>query len=343
MYEHTIFEKDKPIPVPSHYFTQFTCCKAFLYILCLIYVSAVCVLSFLQPFVFDVCKNDEQALHLDYENPHYDQRLCTRRRSATLLYLTPEEVSFSRRIVVAVLLGGLIGWERRSADRPAGIRTMSLVSLGACLFSVCSAYAFIEGPMRWDGSRVAAAIPSGVGFLGAGIIWKQAGKDDGQHTVHGLTTAASIWLSAAVGIACSGELYFAATFSVAIVLILLRFGPRLSDDDLQHSNHSLAASTGMHLHDIESSRSRSTRTYHSFRNGNHDNDYGTVEKDKHVSPEELECLRSCGVGAGVGVDVDVNGTHSSPPQHDCHDFRMNTERLSFKKNSSRKKKPSLME
>jgi hypothetical protein len=55
--------------------------------------------------------------------------------------------------VIAAFLGGLIGWERRSADRPAGIRTMSLVSLGACLFSICSAFAFIQGPMNWDGSR----------------------------------------------------------------------------------------------------------------------------------------------------------------------------------------------
>ncbi len=127
-------------------------------------------LSILQPFLFDICdeKNGGAALHKNFENPNYDQRLCTRTRAPSLLYLTPEECSFGRRIVISALLGGLIGWERRNADRPAGIRTMSLVSLGACLFSICSAFAFIEGPMNWDGSRVAAAIPSGVGFLGAG-------------------------------------------------------------------------------------------------------------------------------------------------------------------------------
>jgi uncharacterized membrane protein YhiD involved in acid resistance len=107
---------------------------------------------------------------------------------------------------------------------------MSLVSLGSCLFSICSAYAFIDGPMAWDASRVSAAIPSGVGFLGAGLIFKNQKKDEysgeESHVVHGLTTAASLWLSAAVGIACGGALYFVSTFSVATMLVLLRFGPR---------------------------------------------------------------------------------------------------------------------
>jgi MgtC family len=77
-----------------------------------------------------------------------------------------------------------------------------------------------------DASRIAAAIPSGVGFLGAGLIFKMEDKESESMVVHGLTTAASVWLSAAVGIACGGELYFAASFGVAIMMLLLRFGPR---------------------------------------------------------------------------------------------------------------------
>lgn len=123
----------------------------------------------------------------------------------------------------------VIGWERRQADRPAGIRTMALVSLGSCLFSICSAYAFWDGPMAWDASRVSAAIPSGVGFLGSALIFKS--NDEGTHAVHGLTTAASVWLSAAVGIACAGGLYFVSSFGTAIMLLMLRFGPRFNDDD----------------------------------------------------------------------------------------------------------------
>ena len=110
---------------------------------------------------------------------------------------------------------------------------MSLVSLASCLFTICSAFAFLSGPMEWDASRISAAIPSGVGFLGAGLIFKEAQKDEltghSQHVVHGLTTATSLWLSAAVGVACGGELYLVSMFSTAIMLVLLRFGPRQRD------------------------------------------------------------------------------------------------------------------
>lgn len=74
-----------------------------------------------------------------------------------------------------------------------------------------------------------AAVPSGVGFLGAGLMVKDIYKDaDGElaHTIKGLNTAASVWLSAAVGVACGGGLYFVASFTTALMLVLLRFGPR---------------------------------------------------------------------------------------------------------------------
>lgn len=111
---------------------------------------------------------------------------------------------------------------------------MSLVSLGSCLFTITSTFAFLNGPMSWDASRVSAAIPSGVGFLGAGLIFKKEETNsfgDSNHVVHGLTTAASVWLSAAVGIACGGDLYMPASFGVSIMMLLLRFGPRGSEGD----------------------------------------------------------------------------------------------------------------
>lgn len=105
-----------------------------------------------------------------------------------------------------------------------------MVSLSSCLFTIASAFAFSSGPMAWDASRISAAIPSGVGFLGAGLIFKDAEKDElsGQstHVVHGPTTATSVWLSAAVGVACGGALYFVSVFATCIMLVLLRFGPR---------------------------------------------------------------------------------------------------------------------
>lgn len=80
--------------------------------------------------------------------------------------------------------------------------------------------------MSWDSSRISAAIPSGVGFLGSALIFKHKDDQSNIHEVHGLTTAASVWLSAAVGIACAGGMYYIASLSCAVMLVLLRFGPR---------------------------------------------------------------------------------------------------------------------
>jgi putative Mg2+ transporter-C (MgtC) family protein len=175
------------------YFTEFTAGKACLYLVTSVYVLSVAILSVIEPVLSLPC---EEATKLVFENPAFDANPCKQMRYAALLGLTPEECSFARRLVVAILLGGIIGWERRQADRPAGIRTMALVSLGSCLFTINSANAFLNGPMGWDASRVSAAVPSGVGFLGAGLIFKKEQIDEfgeSNHIVHGLTTAASLW------------------------------------------------------------------------------------------------------------------------------------------------------
>ena len=215
----------------SSYFTEFTVSKGIFYLLTALYVFSVSIVCVAELFMDHDC---EETYDIKYENPSYVDTPCRHTRYPSLLYLTPDECAYGRRIVMSVVLGGIIGWERRQADRPAGIRTMSLVSLGSCLFTICSTFAFLDGPMAWDASRVSAAIPSGVGFLGAGLIFKENVKDNqsghSTHVVHGLTTAASLWLSAAVGVACGGEMYFAASFSIAANLILLRFGPRVHTD-----------------------------------------------------------------------------------------------------------------
>jgi len=148
-----------------------------------------------------------------------------------------EEADCCRRMLVSVIMGGFIGFERRSSDRPAGVRTMGLVSLGACFFTISSQLAFKSSTMGWDASRVAAAIPSGCGFLGAGLIWKGtvgSGKGERQE-VHGLTTAAGVWLSAAIGTGCGGQLYFVSGYSCILVTIVLKYGPKIyfeeKDDD----------------------------------------------------------------------------------------------------------------
>ena len=161
---------------PNHrYFTEFTVGKAIMYSSASLYVLGTGLASVVEPFLNLPC--DDPGEDLGFPNPAYDGTKCPHIRHLMLLGLTKEECSFGRRLVAAILLGGLIGWERRQADRPAGIRTMALVSLGSSLFTINSAFAFINGPEDWDASRISAAIPSGVGFLGAGLIFKKEEKD----------------------------------------------------------------------------------------------------------------------------------------------------------------------
>jgi putative Mg2+ transporter-C (MgtC) family protein len=189
----------------SSYFTEFTYSKGIFYAIVLVYVLAVGIIVLVDLLINDtrcdmsaLSEEQERAMKTDYANPSYRYDPCRTVRLSHLLFFTREECAFGRSLLASVLLGGLVGWERRMADRPAGIRTMSLVSLGSCLFTINSTFGFIDGPMSWDSSRVAAAIPSGVGFLGAGLIFKEADKDqvtgDTTHVVHGLTTAASLWI-----------------------------------------------------------------------------------------------------------------------------------------------------
>ena len=242
----------------SSYFTEFTFSKALLYLCAAAYVFLASIVALAQPFLTIPCERTEA-----YEpaNPAFDSDTCRQQRFTILLGLTPEECQFGRSLVTATILGGVIGWERRQADRPAGIRTMSLVSLGSCLFTINSAFAFLNGPMTWDSSRVSAAIPSGVGFLGAGLIFKKeekANNGESSHVVTGLTTAASLWLSAAVGIACGGELYFAASFGTCIMMLLLRFGPR-SDDKCDDDDDDEEEDQLLEQHLMQSSYSSETQ------------------------------------------------------------------------------------
>ena len=132
------------------------------------------------------------------------------------------------RIALATLLGAFIGFERERAGKPAGLRTHGMVALGAALFTAVSAFGF-EG--AGDPSRMAAQIVTGVGFLGAGTILHPRG------TVQGLTTAASLWVAAAIGTAVAVGMYSMSAETTVLVWILLRFGPRVdskrekTDDD----------------------------------------------------------------------------------------------------------------
>ena len=118
------------------------------------------------------------------------------------------------RLLVAVVLGGVLGWERESVGTPAGLRTHMLVSLGSALFVLIPLQA---GMKMEDLSRVLQGVTAGIGFLGAGAILKQRDRND----VRGLTTAASIWLTAALGVAAGMGREATALLSTLFALVIL--------------------------------------------------------------------------------------------------------------------------
>ena len=129
------------------------------------------------------------------------------------------ELEFLMRIFCAALLGGLIGLEREYRAKEAGFRTHFLVALGSAVFMIVSSYGFTDALtndlQRWDLSRVAAQVVSGIGFIGAGtIIFRKS-----ENMVSGLTTAAGLWVTAAIGLACGGGMYILAFGSTVMVLL----------------------------------------------------------------------------------------------------------------------------
>ncbi|WP_458780528.1 MgtC/SapB family protein [Arthrobacter sp. D3-16] len=123
---------------------------------------------------------------------------------------------------VAFILCGIIGVERQVSQKSAGMRTHMLVGLGSAGFTLISAYGFahVKSEIYLDPSRIAAQIVSGVGFLGAGVIFLR------RDVVRGLTTAASIWLTAAVGMACgAGLVSLAAAMTVLHIVAMVVLGP----------------------------------------------------------------------------------------------------------------------
>ena len=125
------------------------------------------------------------------------------------------------RLAVAAALGGVIGLERELREREAGFRTHLLVSVGAALFTLVSAYAWTDftfsqaSGVTFDPTRIAAQIVTGIGFIGAGAIIRHG------LTVRGVTTAATLWMVAAIGMACGAGFFWAAGIATAIALVSL--------------------------------------------------------------------------------------------------------------------------
>lgn len=119
-----------------------------------------------------------------------------------------EEGLLALRAVLALVLGGAVGWQREHVGREAGVRTFAAVSLGACVFGLIS-------QIYAGDTRIAAQVVSGIGFLGAGVILRERGK------VHGLTTAASLWATASIGLAIAFNRLVLGVLVALVLFILL--------------------------------------------------------------------------------------------------------------------------
>ena len=171
------------------------------------------------------------------------------------------------RISIAAILGGIIGLERNYRAKEAGFRTHFLVALGSALFMVISQYGFTfemtdGAKVSFDPSRIASQVVTGIGFIGAGTIIFQ------KHVVKGLTTAAGVWVTAAIGLASGAGMYVIATAATLFVLICLeilsvlvtRFGTRnISLTFTRHHRHGLKAQTRQHKN-IQLQHKRATHT-----------------------------------------------------------------------------------
>jgi len=127
------------------------------------------------------------------------------------------------RLTLALLLGAVVGIERARSEHTAGMRTHALVSLGSALFTLISAFGFMDllgiAHVQLDPTRVASYVVAGIGFMGAGSIFLSRESD----RIKGLTTAASTWLVAAIGMACGVGLFFVAVVTTVLALSVLVF------------------------------------------------------------------------------------------------------------------------
>ena len=150
------------------------------------------------------------------------------------------------RFALAILWGGIVGAERQYRSKSAGFRTMIMISLGACFFTIISK--IIGGEL--NGDRIASNIVSGIGFIGAGVIFR------GDNRVNGITTAATIWVVAAVGMGIGAGYYFAASCSSILMILILAILPyieRFIDELNQSKEYSIVTLYNKEsIHQIES-------------------------------------------------------------------------------------------
>ncbi|MFN0102541.1 MAG: MgtC/SapB family protein [Bryobacteraceae bacterium] len=163
-----------------------------------------------------------------------------------------EAIRLAVRLILAALLGGVLGYERERSGKAAGLRTHMLVALGSALFVVIPQQAAMSAA---DLSRVIQGIVSGVGFLGAGAILKQAAEQD----VKGLTTAAGLWLTAAVGIAAGLGRESSAVLGTILAFFVLAALQRVTRSLRENSQEGRSCAGNMEVKPAQTSQTDSTR------------------------------------------------------------------------------------
>ncbi|MCC5655679.1 MgtC/SapB family protein [Nostoc sp. XA010] len=151
--------------------------------------------------------------------------------SNTYYLATNDWLNISFRLCLALLIGAIIGFERQTRRKPAGLRTHMLVSLGSAVFTLIIMQTDGSLSSRDALSRVIQGIAAGVGFLGAGEIVRQSSQESQRLEIHGLTSAAAIWISAALGIAAGCGLWQLALIGALLTFLVLTVFKRLEKRD----------------------------------------------------------------------------------------------------------------
>ena len=168
-------------------------------------------------------------------------------------------IELTLRVVISVVIGAVIGYERELRAKGAGIRTHVLVALGSCLFMIISQYGFPEA-VKFDAARIAAGVVGGLGFLGGGIIMKTKSH------VTGLTTAAGLWVTGAIGLAAGSGMYELSLLCTLLVIVVLEalnyYTVRLGDKEV---NIVLSAKDQKSLTDAVKGMGRSVKDFALFK------------------------------------------------------------------------------
>lgn len=142
--------------------------------------------------------------------------------SETDLLAPTDWIGITVRLAIALLAGGLVGWERETAEKPAGLRTHLLVSFGSAMFVLSSIQTGAVQASADVLSRVIQGVIAGIGFLGAGEIFEKSRSDSDRIRVRGLTSAAAIWVSASLGVAIGCGLWIMGIAGAAVTVLILR-------------------------------------------------------------------------------------------------------------------------